>query len=669
MAIARMSRLRLIGLKSDKNRIMNELVRSGLFEVIPTSVEGERPTDRSHLDKALARQAKTSFAVSYLAACADEYAALRTQNEAAVKKGKALPMREAAVEKKRKNGRTEMGYDDFYDVAAKEYELLAVCDALEKWNFARLEYKSRLQKVRAQLRAIAPYEAFPLPLSVLGDGKNTVVLLAHAAADTPLAWGDAPVFCEKYASPAGATVGVVARLCDKESVLAALTAARFTLCPLHDDRTPAAISAAYRAEEAELLQKDREAMYAVLDYYKYYNELRALYDVIGQDAEKSAAELEFVATDATFVAEGWIPFERAESVIKKIRQKTPKVITFLSDPQEGDIPPTLVVSKKIFKPYEDVTNMYSVPAYHEIDPNPFMAVFFFLFFGVMIGDAGYGIVLSVAALLILRFCKLERGTARLIALVGMGGVSAIIWGLVFGGVFSIAGIPPLWFNPTEEPLLMLGVSVVLGALQLLAGYALKAAKSFRNGHPLDAVLDSVFIFILFGGIACLALDMLLKLSAPLTEVGLGLLGAALLGILCTAGRHNKGVLSKVMGGFSGLYGLVNLLSDVLSYARLFGLGLASGAIGAAFNTLGSMFFSIPVAGYVIGILLLIPLHAFNLGIGVLGAYVHNARLQFLEFYGKFYEGDGRLFRPMGEKTKYVRFVSPSAASAAARRKA
>lgn len=209
----------------------------------------------------------------------------------------------------------------------------------------------------------------------------------------------------------------------------------------------------------------------------------------------------------------------------------------------------------------------------------------------------------------------------------------------------------------EEPLMMLGVSIALGAVQLLAGYALHSAKMFRNGKPLDAVFDSLFIFVLFGGLACIALDMLLKPKAPLITVGLALIIVSLVGILCTAGRHNKGVLSKIMGGFSGLYGLVNLLSDLLSYARLFGLGLASGAIGLAFNTLGSLFFTIPVpvVGYVIGFIILIPLHAFNLGIGVLGAYVHNARLQFLEFYGKFYEGDGRMFSPMGEKTKYVRF--------------
>lgn len=653
MAIVRMSRLRLVGLKSEKNLIMNELIKSGSFEVIPTTVGGDRPCDRTHLDKVLARQAKVAFAVEYLSACTAEYLAKKQQNERAVKKGGARTVPDIAVEKPAR-GRVTVGYDDFYDVAAKEYELTAVCDAIEKLNFTRLECKSRLQKVQARIRVLLPYEPFPLPLSALGDGENVSVLLAHCPADTSVSFGDIPTYTERYASAGGVLLAVITRSGDRDRATATLASAGFTLCAMRDDRTPAAMLIDCRAEEKELALQDEKALYGVLDYRKYLQELKVLYDVLGQDVEKSTAELEFTATAGTFVAEGWIPFDRAAPVIRKIREKTKRIVTYLSDPQEGDAPPTLVQSRKICKPYEDVTNMYSVPAYNEIDPNPFMAVFFFVFFGIMIGDAGYGAILSIASLFILRFVKPEQGTARLIALVGMGGVSAILWGILFGGVFSIDGIPALWFNPTKEPLLMLAVSLILGAVQLLFGYALKAAQSFRRGHPLDAVLDSIFIFILFGGIACIALDMLIKPKAPLLQVGLGLVIAALAGILCTAGRHNKGALSKIMGGFSGLYGLVNLLSDVLSYARLFGLGLASGAIGLAFNTLGSMFFSIPVAGYVIGMILLVPLHAFNLGIGVLGAYVHNARLQFLEFYGKFYEGGGRLFAPMGEKTRYVR---------------
>lgn len=656
MAIAKMSRLRLIGLKSDKNKIMHVLQKSGSFEVMPTNVQGEKGADRSHLDKVLHRQAKVAFAIEYLSACAAEYADKKHKNDKDVQKGTAEPMRAVPVTEQKGIGRRIVGYDDFYDAAAKEYELVAVCDELEKLNFARLENKSALQKLRGRLRAVLPYKAFPLPFSALGDRGAVTVLLAQSDKGGAVSFGDTPVFTERYASTAGVLVSVVVLRRDQEKALSALSAAGYVLCTLSGDDTPAERIESLRAEEETLAACDTEAMYEVLSYHKYLSDLKTLYDVLGQDVERSEAELEFVTTQNTFVAEGWVPSEAASDVLAKIGDKTPRIVSYVSDPTENDTPPTLIVSKKIVKPYEDVTNMYSVPGYHEIDPNPFMAVFFFVFFGIMIGDAGYGLILSIASLLICRFCKLEKGTARLLALVGMGGVSAIIWGVLFGGVFSISGIPPLWFNPTDEPLMMLGVSIVLGAVQLLTGYALHSAALFRNGKPLDAVLDSVFIFVLFGGAACLALHLLTDLRAPLLPVGLGLMIVALAGILCTAGRHNKGVLHKIMGGFSGLYGLVNLLSDLLSYARLFGLGLASGAIGMAFNTLGGMFFSVPVVGYVIGIIVLIPLHAFNLGIGVLGAYVHNARLQFLEFYGKFYEGGGRLFSPMGEKTKYVRFA-------------
>ncbi len=657
MAIAKMSRLRLVGLKSDKNRIMNELVRSGSFEAASATVSGETPLDRTHLDRVLARQAKVSFAVNYLSSCADEYLSLKKANDSAVKKGKAEPIESAPVGKKKQSGRQIIGYDDFYDVAAKEYELAAVCDELEKLNFARLEYKSQLQKNRNRLRGVTPYVGFPLKLSAISDGANVSVLLAYSSSPFVPDFGDTALFCETYPSASGTLLGIVCRVCDKEKVSAVLAGAKYALCPLRDDCTASQLSESIKAEIKEAEEKDVAALYRALDYYKYLADLKVLYDVMGQDVEKSEAELEFVSTANTFVAEGWLPSERAEKVIGRIKSKTEKIIAELSEPEEGDTPPTLVVSKKIVEPYEDITNMYSVPAYREIDPNPFMAVFFFLFFGIMIGDAGYGLVLSVGGLIILKCVRLEKGTARMIALFAMGGISAVVWGLLFGGVFAISAIPALWFNPMEEPLMMLGVSIALGAVQLLAGYALHSAKMFRDGKPLDAIFDSLFIFVLFGGLACIALDMLLKPKAPLITVGLALIIVSLVGILCTAGRHNKGVLSKIMGGFSGLYGLVNLLSDLLSYARLFGLGLASGAIGLAFNTLGSLFFTmpVPVLGYVIGFIILIPLHAFNLGIGVLGAYVHNARLQFLEFYGKFYEGDGRMFSPMGEKTKYVRF--------------
>jgi V/A-type H+-transporting ATPase subunit I len=164
------------------------------------------------------------------------------------------------------------------------------------------------------------------------------------------------------------------------------------------------------------------------------------------------------------------------------------------------------------------------------------------------------------------------------------------------------------------------------------------------------------LYVLFVGVAMLALPMAIKgLPKVVGDIGLYTLLGSLVAIFLTAGRHKKGILGKFTGGFGGLYGLVNLFSDVLSYARIFGIALAGGAIASAFNAILGVVVGIPYAGYPIAIVLGIALHVFNLLISLLGAYVHNARLQFLEFYGKFYTGEGRQFTPMGEKTKYIRF--------------
>ncbi len=281
----------------------------------------------------------------------------------------------------------------------------------------------------------------------------------------------------------------------------------------------------------------------------------------------------------------------------------------------------------------------------------------------MVGDAAYGLILAVAGLVIGMSKKFDTGFKRLALLVGMGGISAIVWGIIFGGYFSIDfgdKKVALWFNPLDEnggPMQMLVLSIVLGCLQMVVGYAIKFVALCKQGKPFSAIFDAGSIIILFGALGCLAVNMFL-LKTPvfaltIVAIVLAALGAGL--ILFFGGREAKNPFGKVIGGFKGLYGLINLLSDVLSYCRLFGLCLASCAIGLAFNTLGGILFDIPYVGYVVGVIILIPLHVFNLGIGVLSAYVHDARLQFLEFYGKFYEGGGRLFAPLGERTKYIRY--------------
>ena len=351
-----------------------------------------------------------------------------------------------------------------------------------------------------------------------------------------------------------------------------------------------------------------------------------------------------------------MPSSYADEVLAEIKGKTENVCAFLTAPEKEDAPPTLLTNPRLIAPFEEITNLYSPPAYGELDPNPFMAVFFFIFYGFMMADAGYGAVMTIAALVILNVFKLEKGSSRLIALIGICGISTVFWGVMFGGLFGIEGVPALWFNPLEEPLLMFGLSLGLGVVQVVFGYGLYAYKAFKRKQYFAGIVDVLFKITIIVGVGLILLNLLLGLPSAFTTAGIAVIAASLVGIIATAGHNSPTAGGKIAGGFAGIYDLVNLLSDILSYARLFGLALASAAIALAFNTLGSLFFGLPVVGYVLGIIVLIPLHVFNLGLGLLSGYVHNARLQFIEFYNKFYDGGGRLFSPMGEKTKYIRFV-------------
>jgi V/A-type H+-transporting ATPase subunit I len=631
-----MSKIRIVGLRAERNVIMNVLERSGSFEIAPTGElgAGERVRETSHLDKVTVRRSRLGFAIDFLnRVCA-----------------------EAGRPNKKPAGRAVMGYDDFYDVAAKEYELLAAVDELEKISFERVEIKSQISKLQNLNRRLAPYKSVEARFSDFRstDSAAAILALGPSAAPNPLSDADFPSHAENYGCAEGTLIGVIVQKADRESALERLSAAGFAPCPFDGDSVPAEAIARNDAEIARLENRDAELLQAALDYNRYIDEFMTLFDVLGLEVEKSEAELDFVRTNSAFVLEGWAPEETAGRILDEVRSKTDNVVTAVCQIDKDDKPPTLNTNVKIVKPFEGITNMYSAPAYGEIDPNPFMSVFFFVFFGIILGDAGYGLVLSVLCFLALKFIKLEKSVRGMIQVFGICGVSAVVAGAVFGGYFGIAGAPALWFNPMDNPILMLAVSLVLGVIHLSVGYGINMVKKIKNGHIADGILSVIFIYMIFIGVGFFALNLIIPSAKWLTTAALYTLAAAMAGILLTNGRASKKLGGKIIGGLSGLYGLINLFSDVLSYARLFGLALSSGAVGLAFNMLAAMFFTGPV-GYIIGAILLVVLHSLNMALSLLSAFVHNIRLQYLEFYGKFYEGGGRPFTPMGGKTKYVRF--------------
>jgi V/A-type H+-transporting ATPase subunit I len=301
--------------------------------------------------------------------------------------------------------------------------------------------------------------------------------------------------------------------------------------------------------------------------------------------------------------------------------------------------------------------MFSVPNAREIDPNRFVAFFYCLLFGMMLGDAGYGIVITLGCWLVLKLLK-PVGGKKLVQVIMMGGVSTIFWGIMFGGWFGIQGLEntilrPYLLSPMNNPLEMLGLSIGIGLFQILFGMGISMAQKFKNGRAIDALLDILPWHIFFLGIILMVVSMLLGFD--LGGIPTYLMIAALAVIVLFGGRSKKGIAGKILGGLSGLYKVVGFLSDLLSYSRLFGLALAGGVIAMVFNLLGGLLMgsiiSIPFA-----IVIFLVGHIFNIAINLLGTYVHDSRLQYIEFFSRFYEGEGYLFAPLGSVTRYTTII-------------
>ncbi len=325
--------------------------------------------------------------------------------------------------------------------------------------------------------------------------------------------------------------------------------------------------------------------------------------------------------------------------------------------------PVLLHNSSAVVPFEAVTEMYSLPDYRGFDPTSIFALFYAVFFGMMLSDAGYGILMAVGCFIVLKKFNLEGMTYKMIKLFFYCGISTIIWGALFGGWFgdivavfsrTFLGkevvLQPIWFNPLDDPMKLLILSLALGIVHIFIGMGIKAYMQIKEGKWLDAVCDEGFWYITILGLIAWLGGGTVSTALPKVGMYMSIIGAA--GLLLTGGRHNKG-FGKITGGLSNIYSITSYMSDILSYARLLALGLATGVIAQVVNTMGTLFGG-GFGGLIALVLIFILGHALNLAINALGAFIHSSRLQYVEFFGKFYLDGGEPFDPFRRKTKYIK---------------
>lgn len=390
------------------------------------------------------------------------------------------------------------------------------------------------------------------------------------------------------------------------------------------------------------------------------NDIEEYADILTVKMDQEKIKAKLVKTDRTFFIEGWIP-EKVEGAAEELFKKYECCYQF-RDPEEGEEVPVLLQNKSFFRPVEAITEMYSLPAYGSFDPTSIYALFYILFFGMMFSDACYGIIMAVACWVVLKKYNLEGTTKNMIQLFFYCGISTFIWGAMFGGWFgdfftvfakTILGkdlvIKPWWFNPLEDPLKLLIFSLILGVIHIFIAMGIKAYMQIKEGQWFDAICDEGFWYATVTGIGIWLFGGNIGINTKIGMV-LTIIGAA--GLLIFGGRHKKG-FGRITGGLSELYNITSYMSDILSYARILALGLATGVIAQVVNTMGSLAGG-GIGGFIVLMLVFVVGQLLNFAINALGAFIHASRLQYVEFFGHFYEDGGEPFQPFRKKTQYIK---------------
>ncbi|MBU0668327.1 V-type ATP synthase subunit I [Patescibacteria group bacterium] len=417
--------------------------------------------------------------------------------------------------------------------------------------------------------------------------------------------------------------------------------------------------------ESNLKKADEELKKLAL----HMDDLKAVHDYMGWQKEKIEAIQKFGNTQKVFIISGWIETKKRPQLEEALNNETNEFSIMEIQPDEGEAPPVIIKNSNFTSPFETLTFMYGLPKHDEMDPTPYLSIFFVVFFALCLTDAAYGIVLFACTALALKFMKMGDGMKRLVKLLMYCGITTAVIGAIFGGWFGLeaknmpdfmtytaANGEKMFFlqqiNAVTNPLAVLILALGLGFLQIVVGVYMKFIHNFRHGSKKDAIMDTgTWAFMLTGiGFYILAAAGLLP---GLAELAKWWVLIAAVGLILTQGRDKKNIIARLLSGVLSLYGLVGYMSDVLSYSRLLALGLATTIIGLAVNVITGLAGNLPYIGWIFAIVIFIGGHIFNLVINTLGSFIHAGRLQFVEFFSKFMEGGGKEFKPLTKKNKYV----------------
>lgn len=664
MAILAMKRITICGLKKDSKAILETLQRQGVIEVQDFVKEDEvfqkkpMPISGSEFERNI-HDAENAIEI------------LNSYNEE--KSGLLSSFKGRAVI-------SEEDYDNFHtelsSVKATTARILALAkDVAEK--------KAEIVKCSQQIDMLVPWETLDVPLDLNGTEKTSIFIGA-----LPGDWTLDAIY-QAMAEHLPVDVTIISHdknqtclmlICQKESyegVNAALRGIGFAYPSVACSTTPVEQKEILNNQITKLEEEIKTCEEEIVSYDDQRAKIKFFADYQTIREEKYAVATSLPQSEHTFVISGYIPEIYIKDVEESLADYAVSIET--KDLKKKEKAPVVLKNNAFSASVQGVVESYALPKKGEIDPSFIISLFYFIFFGFMLSDAAIGLLIFLGAgFLLLKNKNMEKGLRNNVKLFMFGGIAAMFFGVLFGSYFgdlitSVSGnffgnpivVKPVWLDMQKNPMTVLSLALIMGIIHIFTGLAINGYQLLKKKDIVGFIFDIIVWYIILIGllVKCLSMQMIMDILAggakPFIPANIGNIGLYAAGIGCIAiiimgGRESKNWGKRILKGVYAVYGITSYLSDILSYSRLLALGLATGVISSVANMIGTMFGN-GVVGVIIFIVVFVIINAINIGINTLGAYVHTNRLQYVEFFGHFYEGGGRPFEPYSVKTKYYKF--------------
>ena len=649
MAIEKMKKLRLMAARPQKDALFRELTKLGAVEVSePELTEAQEKTVKRESGETVRLKAQYALILSALKTL-DAHAHLKD----AFLKPKPLIAAEELLS------------------ADKAAEAIRIAEEIGRNADVIKRANAEISRQKAVAEALVPWLPLDIPLELTGT-ETTAVITGTIPTDYPFsevtsALGKASELSELFSVSSDDKLQYTVLVCYKDEQTAALEAVRafsFAAAGLGGMTGTARENLELSRAEVERLEREKtEADAAIAAFADKRDLLKLGADILATDISRASADEKLCGLDSTVIMQGWILADRV-SELEAICERY-DCAWELEDPREDEYPdvPVKLRNNRFTNALNMVTNMYSLPAYDGVDPNPLMAPFFILFFGLMMADMGYGALMVLGAVIALKRMKPREGTLVFCQLLLYAGISTFICGALTGGLFGdalvqlgvVLGKPEGWgtlpslFTPTGSTVEVLIGSLVLGLIHMNVGMVVNFVQRWRRGEYMDAIFEEGALWVTLIGAVLFAVPKLIAdAPAAIGTVGKIVFVIGLVMVFYGGSRGSEGVGGKILSVFVTLYNqATGWFGDILSYCRIMALMLAGSVIATVFNTIGAMTGSILVYVFIF-----IIGHVLNFLLNLLSCYVHDLRLQCLEYFGKFYKDGGRAFDPMSVKTKY-----------------